>query len=116
MVPKTSKDKTPKASISKQEPITLSSIPFEEIKDLKFSEFSKKQNLTVEELKELWVTAVLVEETDPIIEGWHYAPWIDGTFATIDGEYSFGIFLGGLGMMTTPNHEVSHFMVKFPEE
>jgi hypothetical protein len=68
------------------------------------------------ELKRWWETAVPLQASDPSLAAWSYAPWFGGTFATPEGEYSFEIFFGGRGCLTTPKNETGYFQLTLPPE
>ena len=67
--------------------------------------------MSAEDFKRLWATAKVVQPTDPLLTSYSYSPWITGTFSGPDGNYSFDIYLGGLGRLRTPGDLTVHFLV-----
>ncbi|MBK8173024.1 MAG: hypothetical protein IPK60_22190 [Sandaracinaceae bacterium] len=98
-----------------EQTITLSSIPaVQDIAGLvvSASAFDPDQSGFDEaRWRRLWATARPVVATDPMISAWSYSPWLEGSFATGEGSYSFAIFLGGLGTLTTPSGQTGYFLV-----
>ncbi len=91
---------------------TLSTIPsIKELKELSFSCYPYSPTIQEEQLKRMWATAKPISANDPMILGWQYSPWIKGTFSTVEGKYTFEIFLGGLGTLDTPNGQWGYFLV-----
>jgi hypothetical protein len=93
--------------------ITLDSIPRSfEIIDIELIPYSNQElELNPELFKGLIDSAVVISAEDPILQEWHYAPWYNGSFKTEKGVYNFILYLGGLGILETPEDLRGAFML-----
>jgi hypothetical protein len=90
--------------------VTLTSIPAaQDLRDIHFTDWPGSPPITVELFKKMWSTCKPVKSSDPSIEAWNYSPWLNGDFTSKEGKYSFRLFLGGRGKLTTPKGETGFF-------
>lgn len=65
--------------------------------------FGTGQPVRVEDLRAFFASARLLAPTDPSIDGWSYAPWLDGTLSAAGRTYAVRIFLGGRAKLGLPS-------------
>jgi hypothetical protein len=64
--------------------------------------------------KKLLAAAKPLDPSDPELRNWSYSQWYNGTLVASGGQYSFEIFLGGMGKMVTPTGSFGYFMLDLP--
>ena len=95
---------------------TLSELPAaDELTQVKLQPFHSDKSYNILDAKQfvaLWRTAKPVAADDKLLRDWQYAPWYSGSFQTPKGRYSFGLYLGGLGSLSTPDGKRGMFQMK----
>jgi len=95
---------------------TLSELPAaDELSQVKLQPFPSDKSYNMLDEKQfvaLWRTAKPVAADDKLLHDWQYAPWYSGSFQTPKGRYSFGLYLGGLGSLSTPDGKRGMFQMK----
>jgi hypothetical protein len=92
---------------------TLKSIPSPDVIEKVELNPSLNQNhggkLDEQSFKKLMATAKPLHADDPKIKEWHYAPWYSGSFVVKNETYYFGLYLGGMGALLTPQKQKGMF-------
>lgn len=95
---------------------TLTELPAaDELSQVKLQPFPSDKSYNILDEKQfvaLWRTAKSVAADDKMLRDWQYAPWYNGSFQTSKGRYSFALFLGGLGSLSTPDGKRGMFQMK----
>ncbi len=95
---------------------TLSELPAaDELSQVKLQPFPSDKSYNLLDAKQfvaLWRTAKPIAADDKMLRDWQYAPWYNGSFQTPKGRYSFGLYLGGLGSLSTPDGKRGMFQMK----
>lgn len=66
-------------------------------------------------LRAMLDAAVRVSRCDPSVQMFHYGPWTSGSFTTSGGQrYTVQLFLGGRGVLTTPDGRRTMFDATLP--
>jgi hypothetical protein len=60
---------------------------------------------------EAWSTARPISATDSTVTGWQYSPWFSGKFKARSEQWSFRVFLGGLGRLESSSGASSMFLL-----
>lgn len=96
---------------------TLESIPsFDSIAQVVLIASSNGGKLDEQGFKTLMNTAKPLDANDPIVNHWHYAPWYNGSFVVKEETYRFALYLGGMGVLLTPEKEKGMFRFEYKAE
>lgn len=105
------------ASLWRDNIITLESLPpsdsMEKI-SLSNSLSSDKLHLNEESFKEIMNKAKPLNANDERVRLWHYASWCSGSFVVKGEFYRFKLYLGGMGVLLTPDNRKGVFLVDYP--
>ncbi|PQV63019.1 protein of unknown function (DUF4380) [Abditibacterium utsteinense] len=71
-----------------------------------------KPAITQTEFQQLISSSTPLTADDALLKVWHYAPWCSGSFRAQDKTYRFGLYLGGLGWLQTPDGQRGMFKQK----